>query len=158
MEDWPAWITAGSSAVAAVSIVFAGAQLVQSKNQARSQFEDDLVAQYRAIVSELPIKALLGDPITSAELDQALPAFYRYFEFCNEQVFLWDKNRIREDTWNEWRAGILGNVHRHAFKDAWRVIDDKIEHNGHRDFQEFRTLLADNGGEHSSPPGARDLR
>lgn len=127
-----------SSLATAIGVFFAAWQLAATKRQAQSSFEDSLTSQYRAIVHDLPLRALLGEALITEDLQGALPTFYRYFDRCNEQAFLRGKNRIRKDTWAEWTEGIEQNLARPAFCAAWREIDARSDGS----FDDLRRLLA----------------
>jgi hypothetical protein len=119
-------------------VVFAGVQLVYNRHQARTQFEDNLTALYRSIVSELPVEVFFSEPVSDEIVKKHLPVLYRYFDLCNEQAFLFEEDRINDETWEQWKEGIDGNMGRFAFKTAWY---EEIEPNIDEDFQEFKDVL-----------------
>jgi hypothetical protein len=121
-----------------LGVLFAGAQLVYNRRQARTQFEDSLTAAYRELTAELPIDVFLDGPIAREVVAAHRSVFYRYFDLCNEQVFLHDQGRISDATWTQWRDGIEGNFARPAFRAAW--FDDIAPHVG-SDFQELRRIV-----------------
>jgi hypothetical protein len=113
----------GAASVAtSLGALVAGSQLWFVRQQGRTVFEDQLTEQYRAIIHGLPIEALLGGHLDDDQIKQALPAFFRYFDLCNEQAYLRKRRRIRENTWREWAAGIHDNMDRQAFARAWSII------------------------------------
>jgi hypothetical protein len=63
------WTVVGSIATAigslatAAAVLVAGRQLQLSRQQATSSFEDQLEREYRDIVAQLPVTALLGQPL-----------------------------------------------------------------------------------------------
>ena len=134
---WLQYLSGASSLATAVGVILAWWQLRATKQQAQSTFEDSLTSQYRRIVHDLPLAALLGEPLGTKELRDALPTFYRYFDLCNEQVFLRGKDRIRADTWVEWTEGIKQNFDRPAFSAAWSEIDARSDGS----FDDLRRLL-----------------
>ena len=134
------WTAVGAMTTAAAALV-AVFQLSLSRKQAKTVFEDDLVAQYREILRDVPVAALLGEALAHPLCDKALGAFYRYVDLCNEQIYLCQVRRLRWKTWNEWRVGIRGNFERPAFASAWEYIDTQIGRNGHKDFDELRRFL-----------------
>jgi hypothetical protein len=105
-------------------VAVAAAQLWLQKKQQITAFEDRLTEQYRAIVAELPLEALLEDrvPDDQRKRDEALHTFFRYFDLTNEQIFLWEHCRISRSTWKNWKDGIRDNLNRQAFRDAWSEI------------------------------------
>lgn len=108
----------------AASVAFAAFQLSDHKKQQRATFEDRLNEEYRRIVAELPLAALLNGRRSSDEAldDKALQVFYQYFDLCNEQLFLRSQGRISKCTWKNWRDGILQNMARPQFCAAWSII------------------------------------
>jgi len=131
------------------SAIFAGVQIAISRRHARTGFEDALTAEYRRLVAEMPVEALLRRGITSAKVQEHLGVFYRYFDLCNEQAFLASEGRVRSATWEEWKDGIASNMHRPAFREAWfghiaeeAVRLDVADHPVY-DFNELRELLAE---------------
>jgi len=117
------WTAIGSAATA-VAVGFTALQIAWATRQERTQFEDNLVKEYRELLGGLPIEALLQEPEADTDevITRHLPQFYRYFDLCNEQVFLRQKNRIRRETWIEWREGIVANLERPGFRGAWRKV------------------------------------
>lgn len=125
-----------TSIVTAVGVIFAARQLTLSKRQSRTQFEDDLSREYRALVERIPVKALLGESLEREEYENNLHLFYRYIDLSNEQVFLRQMERIGLDTWVNWLAGIKSNMDLPAFAKAWDEIKTRAPHR----FQELRVL------------------
>lgn len=119
--DTAAWAAVGGTGVAALSAVFAGIQILYSRRQATTSFEDALTAEYRALLRELPIKALLAGGMSKDEIVANLSLFYWYFDLCNEQAFLASEKRITPETWKQWSDGIESNMRRQAFRDAWQI-------------------------------------
>ena len=99
--------------------------------------------QYRDIIKDIPVKALLGEELNPKEMDESLMSFYRYVDLTNEQICLRQQNRISEHTWENWRDGIKTLMTMPAFNDAWTKIQEKsitrfdelrrLEKNGFRD-------------------------
>jgi len=109
----------------ALGVFFAARQLYLAKGQAQSQFEDSLNGQYRVLLRELPLNALLGKRLSEEALQESLSAFFRYFDLSNEQAFLRSTGRIRDATWSNWEEGIQQNMGRPAFQQAWkRMLPD----------------------------------
>jgi len=129
--------------VAAVGVLLTLRQLRFNETQAQASFEDGLTASYRRIVAELPIGALLNETLAPDEAASARSAFYRYFDLCNEQVFLRDNHRLSDETWDQWRDGIAGNLARVAFKAAWREMETGIGDDFTELRREFRIELAE---------------
>ncbi|MEQ1751985.1 MAG: hypothetical protein ABL974_21365, partial [Prosthecobacter sp.] len=100
-------------------VLFAAYQILLSRQQAQTSFEDALAKEYRDLVSKMPTKALLGEDLTDAEHAEAIDEFYHYFDLSNGQIFLRQINRVRPTTWKFWCDGIRTNLKRPAFKTAW---------------------------------------
>jgi hypothetical protein len=97
-------------------VIVTAIQLGLHRRQARNQFEEGLTSRYRDLVRELPVGAFLDEEVPVVEIREARSAFYRYFDLCNEQVFLNEEGRISEDTWQQWEDGIASNMRRPAFR------------------------------------------
>lgn len=134
--DWLSAITAAASVATAIGVFLAGWQIKMAKQQAKTQFEDDLTRQYREIIKDIPTDALLGLPITDEEYQKARHAFYRYIDLSNEQTFLHQKGRVSEETWKLWRDGMTYLLSKPAFQRAWGEFKKKAENN----FKELRSL------------------
>ncbi len=134
-------ITALGSVATAIGVFLAWFQLRAPKDQARSQFEDRLVEQFRAIITQLPVEALLGESLSDDLQRKMLGVFYRYVDLCNEQAFLHRKGRIRDETWNEWRQGIESLMRLPAFRTAWLEIQSRAKDS----FTDFKALAISDG-------------
>jgi hypothetical protein len=134
-------LSAVANVATAIAVICAAWQLLLSQRQAVTAFEDALAKEYRDIAATLPVKALLGEPLTEEEHVKSFDEFYRYFDLCNQQVFLHQTGRVSASTWKFWQEGIASNLRRPAFARAWSEISDRS--NG--DFSELRSLF---------PPGA----
>src|SRR5688500_13064586 len=117
--------TAIGTAVTAVGVFMAGWQIKESRRLSRTEFEDGLAHQYREIIREIPVKALLGDRLEPAELNVALQFFYSYIDLTNDQIFLRQQGRVSAETWENWRDGIKSFMSMPAFVAAWQKIKDK---------------------------------
>jgi hypothetical protein len=127
-------ITDIGTCATAAAVFAAFFQLRFNQKQARTDFEDQLASGYRQLIAELPVDAMLGKKLTHAEAEKSLSAFYRYFDLCNEQIFLHDHDRVSDTTWDEWKEGIRTNLCRKAFRQAWKTLGPQIS----TDFEELR--------------------
>jgi hypothetical protein len=122
----------------AIGVAVAAIQLQLQKGQQRTDFEDRLTEQYRDIMAQLPLEALLEDRELDGERWRvALHAFYRYFDLTNEQLFLFRHGRISSDTWENWKEGIQENMRRNSFRSAWSEIAAAMPDS----FDELRELV-----------------
>jgi hypothetical protein len=96
-------------------------------------------------IREIPVAALLGEVLEKEEQNRALPHFYHYFDLSNEQAYLHRRNRVRSQTWNEWRDGIIQNLQRPAFSAAW----DDVSSRAPESFNDLREAL-------KQPPATSD--
>lgn len=131
------WISTFASIATAIGVGIAAWQLAITKRQAQSTFEDEFAKQYRAISTELPLKALLGKPLSDAELTEHLRPFYNYFDLSNEQAFLAVQGRLRAETWRNWREGIEQHLKRPAFVQAWQRLEPDLDGS----FDDLKELL-----------------
>lgn len=139
--EYPKWtdiVSAVATSISAMAVIFAMLQLFATKQIAQLQFEDSLDKEYRDLVARIPTKALLGESLSSKERDDAFDEFYRYFDLCNQQIFLRKNERIDKKVWAEWCAGMRYNLEKlPAFQRAWTEIKSRCE-----SFQELRDLEA----------------
>lgn len=133
--NFPEDLTTLSSIATAISAAAAAYQLLIARRQATTSFEDTLNTQYRQVIEPLPLEALFGEPL-KVDLSGLLPHFYRYFDLCNEQAFLFSLGRVSEKTWKNWEEGIKGNMARPAFKAAWHEVARRAK----GDFESLRKL------------------
>lgn len=131
-----------SNIATAIGVGVAAYQLRITRKQSITTFEDSLAAQYRQIVSTLPLKALLGEPLSNEEHYDHLQHFYRYIDLCNEQAFLHETGRVSDQTWTFWEDGIRVNLCRPAFARAWQEIASRAKD----DFNELRSLCPPTAG------------
>lgn len=121
----------------AIAVIVAAWQLLLSHKQAVTTFEDSLAKEYRDIAATLPVEALLGELLSDAEHIDKFDEFYRYFDLCNQQVFLRQSGRVSDKTWEFWKDGIGSNLKRPAFVRAWSEVAARC--NG--DFSELRGIF-----------------
>jgi len=131
---WLDYVSASASVATAFAVFLAWYQIRQARKQAVTAFEDQLASQYRALIQQLPIQVLLSEP-TPPEQVRAL--LYHYIDLTNEQVFLRRMNRVSEETWHNWREGILEHLSRPAFYEAWTIWKERLPQSV---FQDLRAL------------------
>lgn len=134
--DTLSWIGAISGVATALGVLFAGVQLMLSKQQTRTDFEDSLNRDYRDTIRSIPVEAMFGDPLSDALKEKHLADFYRYIDLTNEQVFLRQQGRVSKATWINWADGIRDNMSRPAFASAWILIKGRAVNS----FEELRRL------------------
>jgi len=135
LRIWAPIIQAGAVVVAVGTVFLTYRQVKLRKEQATTQFEDDLSREYRELARELPVKALLRGELTDEEFEEQFPDLYYYVDLSNEQVFLRLEERVSKETWENWQDGIESNLGRPAFRMAWNEIKDRSD-----TFQELRRL------------------
>ena len=135
LRIWAPIIQSGAVVVAVGTVFLTYRQVKLRKEQATTQFEDELSREYRELARELPVKALLGDELTDEEFKEEFPDLYYYVDLSNEQVFLRFEERVSKETWENWQDGIESNLKRPAFRMAWNEIKDRSD-----TFQELRRL------------------
>jgi hypothetical protein len=126
-----------ASIATAVGVLLAGWQLSESREQARTSFEDTLSSQYRDLIQKLPVEALLGEDLDEKLYRETLSEFYHYIDLTNEQIFLRQLGRISPETWASWREGIKSVMSRPAFVRAWNEISRRAPDS----FSELRKLI-----------------
>lgn len=118
-------VTAAGVGFGASQVRLAKQQLEHMKQQAQTDFEDGLVREYRALIEHLPPHAFFRHQCENLS-DDELRAFFRYFDLCNEQLWLVDQGRVREQTIEEWRDGMVENLRLPAFRRAWEEISPNL--------------------------------
>ncbi|HYD02141.1 MAG TPA: hypothetical protein VEB22_13020 [Phycisphaerales bacterium] len=104
------------------SMIIAYRQLKLATRNSQLTFEDALAREYRQIGSRVPLRAVLGEDLSDAAIEAALPEFFWYFDLSNQQVFLRRNDRVSDLAWGVWAEGIRANMARPAFAKAWRTI------------------------------------
>ena len=135
MNITPEWVSAAASSVTAIGLIFAFWQLRVTKVIAQLQFEDGLAKEYRELASEIPTDALLGQELDEERYQATFDEFYRYIDLSHEQVSLRQRNRVSDEGWKNWSAGIQTNLSLPAFNRAWTEIQARSN-----SFQELRRL------------------
>ena len=130
------YISAIGTVATAIGVFLAWQQLLHSRRQAQTAFEDGLAREYREIALRLPLGALLWEDVDLERDPEALEHFYHYFDLSNEEVFLRQNLRVSKQTWISWCGGIQSNLSRPAFQKAWAAIKERSR----TDFQELRRL------------------
>jgi len=131
-ETWSAFgtiVTAIGTTATAVGVWYAKTSLKKNEEQYRKDFEDKLWQEYRSIVQNLPVGAMLGEELGDEEIEAHLKWFYIYFDLTNSQIFLRMRDRVRLDTWTEWCGGIRDNFRQPAIAKAWDRIKPKLAEN-----------------------------
>ncbi|TVQ31441.1 MAG: hypothetical protein EA376_09405 [Phycisphaeraceae bacterium] len=105
------------------SLIIAYRHLRLVNRNSQIAFEDALSREFRQVVNRLPLRALLGESLTDAELSASLTSFYWYFDLTNEQVFLRRHGRVSALTWRNWSEGVERTMRRPAFARAWSELD-----------------------------------
>lgn len=130
------------SLATAFGILLLFIQLFNNAKLIRTQFEDGLNKEYRDMLVSLLDQERQKYITTSGNGDQTEKysiQYYKYFDFCNEQIFLWKRRRISNKTFIEWIEGIKGNMNDKKFEENWRVISNATD-----DFRELRSLIHSN--------------
>src|ERR1700730_7622051 len=92
-----------ASIATAIGVFFAAFQLWHTRARAITTFEDSLANEYRKIIGRLPTEALLGETLTPEAQKAKFHEFYRYFDLTNNQIFLRQIGRIKQED-----LGVLG--------------------------------------------------
>jgi hypothetical protein len=126
-----------ASGATAVGVFLAWWQIRESKQQAISAFEDSFSTQYRNLVQQIPVEALLGEDLDDNSYRANLNDFYHYIDLTNEQVFLRRQRRVSPETWKNWCDGIRSIMSKPAFARAWNEISRRAPDS----FEELRRLV-----------------
>lgn len=129
-------INAMAGVMTAAGVILVLIQMWVGAKKDRQNFEDGFVREYRELIAGLPMYALLGKSPVAPMTDDDLLPFYRYFDLCNQQAFMFEKKRIGKEVWADWLDGIKENTALPAFAEAWRLIKEQRKDS----FNELRRL------------------
>lgn len=135
----PEWISAIGALASMAGVWFVWQQVRLTKEIAKDEFEDGLAKEYRELASRIPTKALLGSGLSPQDYERTFDELFRYIDLSNEQVALCMRDRVRDETWESWSAGIEFNLSLPAFHRAWNQVQ---KHNPTQ-FSELKRLVAD---------------
>jgi hypothetical protein len=142
---WLSWSFLGDFALVGdsfggLSALFSGLGLVgigfALVHEARVTLEQRLGEEYRILLKDLPLAALVWERAddspepTAAREESELRSAYRYFDLCNSQAFFFKQGQVRRRTWHAWRQGMVDHLRRQWFQDCWHqlfVTDRKAE-------------------------------
>jgi hypothetical protein len=129
-----------AAAATACGVALAAWALFLQRGQARTQFEDGVVQQYRELIKPHLVLDVMLENVARNLPDaerQRLHDVYLYLDLCNEQVFLRAIGRVSRATWMvQWSDGIRDNVRDiPAVADTWRLIQETTD-----DFRELRAF------------------
>jgi hypothetical protein len=117
--------TALGTAVTSIGVFLAWWQIKAAKKLSRTQFEDSLAREYREVLQQIPIEAILGERLEPDKQNETLRAFYRYIDLTNDQIFLRQQGRVSVETWENWLDGIKTLMSMPAFSEAWKYIKER---------------------------------
>ena len=135
--NWIDLLTTLGSGATALGVFLAWWQIRESRRQAVTAFEDTMASQYRSLVQEIPVEALLGEALDEKIYRENLSEFYHYIDLTNEQIFLRTRGRISREAWENWCDGIRTILGKPAFARAWQEISDRSPGS----FEELRRLV-----------------
>ena len=133
--DWIQVGTLAATVATTVGVFLAGYQIKKTSDLHKTQFEDSLAKEYRDLVQNIPVKALLGEKLNAEEFERAKPFLFHYINLTNDQIFLRSKGRVGEKTWIDWKGGIESNMKLPEFERMWKEIKQKSN-----SFDELRIL------------------
>jgi hypothetical protein len=110
----------------AVGIVGVGWQLWLNRRQMVVDFERTFVDRYERIIRNVSLPLLLGEDFDPREDDEALRAFFDYFELYEEELYYRRVGRVSTSTWHDWWEGIALNLRRQAFRTAWDYLRERV--------------------------------
>ncbi len=109
--------------LAIIGVFIAVWQIWESRKIAQTSFENGLNQEYRELVRDIPMDALIGKSIKDKK-EGLREIIYNYLDLCNEQTYLRQIKRISESRWKDWNEGIMDNLSKPAFKEVWDEIKE----------------------------------
>src|SRR5689334_14822102 len=116
--DWPAI----GSISTALAVLIGAWQVRRGRQEAVTDFEDDLSREYRELSRMIPVNVQLGGQVDDESFKELFSALYQYIDLSNQQVFLRMSGRITKNTWEQWADGIRSTMKQPAFSRAWLEI------------------------------------
>jgi hypothetical protein len=118
-------------------------ELKQFEKAEKTKLENKLNKEYRELVREIPIEAMLDDDVDwdsdTPEVDR-VSVIYPYIDLTNQQIFLRKKGKITYSRWKDWEEGIRIHLSQDEFQRAWEKIKDETNYDGVKSFDELRAL------------------
>ena len=99
-------------------------QLRSSQRLALTAFEDSVDQQYRALAATIPMDVWLARTPPADVPARTREAIFRYFDLCNEQVFLRRTGRVSSTRWVVWEDGIRHHMRVPAIDAVWTEVVD----------------------------------
>ncbi|MDZ7841510.1 MAG: hypothetical protein U5R46_11970 [Gammaproteobacteria bacterium] len=118
------WGTVASIATA-IGVAVAAWQIRLSRKIFQTQFEDSLDQQYRELVRDIPVDALIGDECPSEQSDSVRELVFNYLDLSNEQAYLRRIKRVSKARWKEWNEGIRNNLSKPVFREIWEEVKER---------------------------------
>ena len=115
-----------ASIATAFGVAIAAWQIWRNAEQTKTSFEDSLNKEYRALMRPIPFAALIGENVSAKDAEATQEAIYNYLDFCNQQVYLRKKKRIRKSTRLEWQEGMKINLELPQFTKVSKNVFEKL--------------------------------
>lgn len=117
-------------------------QLRQNSKLEQSKFEYDITKRFIDITNELKFDTIYlskeKDSDFGKHIKNKLHEFYQYFDLTNQEIYLKNKNKITDETWDEWEEGIIYLLKRDSFMYAWELIDKTVTEATFNELREYR--------------------
>jgi len=120
------------SIATALAVLVAAWQVRQNTLIHQADYEDAFDRQYRELAMIIPVDAFLeltyseapNAEFTEARMFEMRETIFNYFDLTNEQIYQRSKNRISDDTWLDWEAGMRANMELPAFRSVWSEVQN----------------------------------
>ncbi len=84
------WTAVGSIATA-LAVLIAAWQLYRGGLRTRTNFEDDLSREYRALSGQIPVSVFFGKDLGGDAFEEVFPTLYRYILFSGCEILpIWE--------------------------------------------------------------------
>jgi hypothetical protein len=136
-----AWLEPVAWGAAVIGLIVAYLAVRAAHLQRRRQFETIYVQRYWALMDQLSIEALKGNPRPTISLaDQRV--IRSYLRLCEDELELRQEGWISRETWAIWKTGITAQTKRWPFQAVWQEVDRETgPRRSNTDIPEEFTLL-----------------
>lgn len=131
-----------SASATAIGVCFAAWQIREGRKIAQNEFENNLDAQYRNLIQQIPADVLLEKEAADTKGNYR-EIIFNYLDLSNEQIYLRKQGRVSDSRWENWKDGIVDNLRIEAINKLWGEVKTQDKARGKDTFSmlsKFETL------------------